>query len=61
LIGGEQRFVVSAFTLKAKGQWPMDKGLQNTYMATLFEKFGAKSLSGGGKLVHNIYENPNSP
>jgi hypothetical protein len=39
----------------------MDRGLQNVYMATLFGSFGAKSLSGGGKLVCNIYENPNSP
>jgi hypothetical protein len=30
-------------------------------MATLFGSFGAKSLSGGGKLVYNIYGNPNSP
>ena len=30
-------------------------------MTTLFRSFGAKSLSGGGKLVHNIYENLNSP
>jgi hypothetical protein len=39
----------------------MDKGLQNVYMAALFGSFGAKSLSGGGKLVCNIYGNPNSP
>jgi hypothetical protein len=30
-------------------------------MTTLFGSFGAKSLFGGGKLVHNIYGNPNSP
>jgi hypothetical protein len=29
-------------------------------MATLFGSLGTKSLSGGGKLVYNIYENPNS-
>jgi hypothetical protein len=29
-------------------------------MAVLFGSFGAKSLSGGGKLVSNIYGNPNS-
>jgi hypothetical protein len=29
-------------------------------MAALFGSFGAKSLSDEGKLVHNIYENPNS-
>jgi hypothetical protein len=39
----------------------MDKGLQNVYMAALFGSFGAKSLSNRGKLVHNIYGNPNSP
>jgi hypothetical protein len=39
----------------------MDKGLQNVYMVALFGSFGAKSLSGGEKLVHNIYGNPNSP
>jgi hypothetical protein len=39
----------------------MDKGLQNAYMATLFGNFSAKSLSDGGKLVCNIYRNPNSP
>jgi hypothetical protein len=39
----------------------MDKGLQNVYMAALFGSFGAKSLFGGGKLVCNIYGNPNSP
>jgi hypothetical protein len=42
-----------AFTLKANG-------FQNTYMATLFEGFGVKSLFGGGKFVYNIYGNPNS-
>jgi hypothetical protein len=30
-------------------------------MIALFGSFGAKNLSGGGKLVHNIYENPISP
>jgi hypothetical protein len=39
----------------------MDNGLQITYMAALFGSFGAKSLYGGGKLVSNIYGNPNSP
>jgi hypothetical protein len=39
----------------------MNKGLQNVYMVALFGSFGAKSLSDGGKLVHNIYGNPNSP
>jgi hypothetical protein len=39
----------------------MDKGLQNAYIATFFGSFGAKSLSGGRKLIHNIYGNPNSP
>jgi hypothetical protein len=34
-------------------------GLQNNYMATFFGSFGTKSLSGGGKFVHNIYGNPN--
>jgi hypothetical protein len=38
----------------------MDKGLQNVYMVALFGSFGAKSLFSGGKLVHNIYGNPNS-
>jgi hypothetical protein len=50
LIGVEQKFVHLAFT-------PETNGLQNVYMAVLFV---AKSLSGGGKLVCNIYENPNS-
>jgi hypothetical protein len=54
LIGGEQKFVRLAFILKANG-------LQNAYMAALFWNFGAKSFSGGRKLVHNIYGNPNSP
>jgi hypothetical protein len=39
----------------------MDKGLQNVYMVVLIGSFGAKSLSSGGKLVRNIYGNPNSP
>jgi hypothetical protein len=39
----------------------MAKGLHNTYMATLFGHFYAKSLFGERKLVHNIYGNPNSP
>jgi hypothetical protein len=30
-------------------------------MTTLFGRFSAKNLSGGEKLVCNIYENPNSP
>jgi hypothetical protein len=38
----------------------VDKGLQNVYMAALFGSFGAKILSSGGKIVHNIYGNPNS-
>jgi hypothetical protein len=38
----------------------MDMGLQNIYMVVLFGSFGAKSLSGGKKLVRNIYGNPNS-
>jgi hypothetical protein len=29
-------------------------------MAILFGSFGAKSLSSEGKLIHNIYGNPNS-
>jgi hypothetical protein len=57
LIGGEQKFVCLAFTLKAKKK----NALQNTYMAILFRSFGIKSLSDGGKLVRNIYGNPNSP
>jgi hypothetical protein len=52
LIGGEQKFVRSVFTLKANE-------LQNAYMVALFGSFGSKSLSGGGKLIHNIYGNPN--
>jgi hypothetical protein len=47
--------------LHTRGQRPTDNALQNAYMAALFVSFGAKSLSGGGKLVHNIYGNPNSP
>jgi hypothetical protein len=31
------------------------------FMATLFESFGTKSLFGEGKLVNNIYGNPNFP
>jgi hypothetical protein len=54
LIGREQKFVHSAFTLEANG-------LQNAYMAALFGSFGVKSLSTVGKFVHNIYGNPNSP
>jgi hypothetical protein len=30
-------------------------------MVAVFGSFGAKSLSGGRKLVNNIYGNPNSP
>jgi hypothetical protein len=41
-----------AFILKANN-------LQNVYMATLFVSFGAKSLFGGGMLVHDISGNPN--
>jgi hypothetical protein len=54
LIGGEQMFDHLAFKQKANN-------LQNAYMATTFWSFGAKSLFGGGKFVHSIYENPNSP
>jgi hypothetical protein len=54
LIDGEQNFVHSAFTLNTNG-------LQNTYMATLSENFGAKILSSGRKLVCNIFGNLNSP
>jgi hypothetical protein len=50
LIGGEQKFVCLAFTLKANG-------LQNAYMTALFVSFGAKSLYGGRILIHNIYGN----
>ena len=39
----------------------MDNSLQNAYMVTLFGRFGTKRLSNKGKLVLNIYENPNSP
>ena len=56
LIGGEQKLVHLAFTLKANGQRP-----PNVYMIDLFGNFGAKSLYSGGKLVCNIYGNPNSP
>jgi hypothetical protein len=55
LIGGE------LLSLHIRVQWPTNKGLQNAYMAALFGSFGTKSLSGGGKLVHNIYGNPNLP
>ena len=44
-----------------RGQWSTDNGLQNVYMAALFGTFDAKSLFSGGKLVHNINGNPNSP
>jgi hypothetical protein len=30
-------------------------------MAAFFGSFDTKNLSGGKKLVHNIYGNPNSP
>jgi hypothetical protein len=30
-------------------------------MAVLLGNFGAKNFSGGGKVLSNIYENPNSP
>jgi hypothetical protein len=30
-------------------------------MAATFGSFGAKRLSVGEKLIHNIYGNPNSP
>jgi hypothetical protein len=32
----------------------MDNGLQNAYMAAFFGRFGAKSLLGGRKFVHDI-------
>jgi hypothetical protein len=54
LIGGEQKFVLLAFTLEVNG-------LQNAYMAVVIGSFGAKSLSSGIKLICNIYGNPNSP
>jgi hypothetical protein len=57
LIGGDQKFVHSAFTLEANNQWPSKL---DAYMAALFGSFGAKSLSNGGKLMHNIYRTPNS-
>jgi hypothetical protein len=47
--------------LHTKGQRPTDKALQNAYIAAFFVGLGAKSLFGGGKFVHNIYEIPNSP
>jgi hypothetical protein len=47
--------------LHTRGQQSTDNGLQNAYMTTLFGSFGAKSLYNGGKLVYNIYGNPNSP
>jgi hypothetical protein len=47
--------------LNTRCQWPKDNALQNAYMTTHFVSFGTKSLSSGGKFVHNIYVNPNSP
>jgi hypothetical protein len=46
VIGGEQKFVGSPFTVDTNGQFE-DNILQNVYMAVLFVSFGTKSLSGG--------------
>jgi hypothetical protein len=55
------RIKICPLGLYTRGQRPIDKGLQNAYKAALFGSFVVKSLSGGGKLVYNIYGNPNSP
>jgi hypothetical protein len=58
LIGGEQKFVYSPFSLKTNGQRTKASKMPT---CSTFGSFGTKSLSGGGKLVFNIYGNPNSP
>jgi hypothetical protein len=58
LIGGEQKLVHSAFTLESNGQQTTSSKM--FIWQHFFGSIGAKSLSGGGKLVHNIYGNPNS-
>ena len=59
VIGREKKFVHLAFALEANNQRIMPS--KNNYITSIFMNFGAKSLFGWGKFVHDIYENPNSP
>ena len=55
-------WLVESKTLSARpSHYKAMDGFQNAYMVALFGSFGAKSLSGWGKLVCNVYGNPNSP
>jgi hypothetical protein len=58
VIGKEQKFVCLTFIVEANSRRTIPSKMP-TWKHFLY--FGTKSLSGGGKLVHDIYENPNTP
>jgi hypothetical protein len=64
VIGGEQKFVCSAFTLETKGQrtTPSKMPTWHHFLWVLATRvyLVEKSLSSGRKFIHNIYGNPNT-